>query len=257
MTGHGFMFYNPNDFVGSMLETYGEWTYSEITLLSQLVNPGDVVVDVGANIGTHTLSLARQVLPGGFVYSLEPQRLAFEFLNANIVLNNLTNVFPIHAGAGDHMDSMLVPMVNPNVQANAAAFSIEGHSFGDRVRIITLDSLRLGRCTLIKVDVEGMECQVLEGARQTINNLRPILFLENNELEHSQRLLSLVNEFNYQSWWFFTEYPDRMVQPDFNVLCIPAERNHSIQGLEPVLGVDDTGPAAYTRATGLILKKES
>jgi FkbM family methyltransferase len=215
-----------------------------------------MVMDVGANIGMHTLSLANLVKNEGFVFSFEPQRIAFEFFSANILLNNLTNVFPMHAGVSDKPGEMLVPVINPAKMANAAAFAIEGHETGDVVRIVTLDSIPLMRCNLIKIDVEGMELKVLEGARQTILKHRPIIFVENNKPENSERMIRLIMDLNYSCWWFFSEYSDPSLDynPDFDMLCLPAEWNNNINGLEPVLNDTDTGPAAYKRATGQVLK---
>jgi FkbM family methyltransferase len=255
-TRHGFMFYNPNDFIGGFLENSGEWAYSEIALLSQLIKPGSVILDVGANIGTHTLSLASLVQNEGYVFSFEPQRLAFEFLCANILINNLTNVFPMHVGISNEPGELLIPVINPAIKVNTAGFTIEGHKTGDVVRIITLDSIQLTRCNLIKIDVEGMELKVLEGARQTIQNHRPILFVENNKQENSERMIRHIMDMNYSCWWFFSEYSDssRQYNPDFDMLCLPAEWKNTVNGLESVLNDKDTGPLAYTRATGTILK---
>lgn len=251
------MFVNSNDFIGQTLEKYGEWAYSEIDLLATLIKPGQVVLDIGANIGTHTLSFAKLVQQGGFVFSFEPQRISFEFMCANVVANNLTNVYPVHAGVSDQPGKIYVPIVDPTKAANAAAFAIQGYSAGDPVDIVTVDSLRLGRCSLIKADVEGMEYPVLLGARQTISAHRPVLFIENNYEEHSEKIITLVKEMRYTLWWFFSTYSDPKYAPDFNLLCLPEEMGQAGDGLEPVLNEKDTGPAAYTRVTGIILEKQS
>jgi FkbM family methyltransferase len=251
------MFVNANDFIGQTLETYGEWAYSEIDLLAGLIKPGHVVLDIGANIGTHTLSFAKMVQPDGFVFSFEPQRISFEFMCANVVANNLTNVFPVHAGVSDKADKIYVPIVDPTKAANAAAFAIQGYSAGDPVDIVTVDSMRLGRCNLIKADVEGMEYSVLQGARQTIETHRPVLFVENNYEEHSEKIITLVKEWRYTPWWFFSTYSDPKYAPDFNLLCLPEGMDFPATGLIPVLDEKDTGPAAYTRATGILLEKQS
>jgi FkbM family methyltransferase len=261
-TRHGFMLYNPNDFLGHTLDKYGEWGYSEIEILKQLIKPGFIILDVGANIGTHTLSFARLVGDGGFVYAFEPQRLLFEFLCANIALNNFLNVFPMMVGVSDTQGEIVVPLVNPNTQANAGAINIEGHSSGDSVRLVTIDSLKLTRCNLLKIDVEGMERKVLLGARETINQNRPILFVENNTPENSSNLIELLFEMKYNCWWFFTNYinkediqgrpfkPGEGFKPDYNLLCIPAENTINVAGFQPVLGSDDTGEKAIARIMG-------
>jgi FkbM family methyltransferase len=258
-TRHGFMLFNPNEFIGQTLDHYGEWGYSEIELLKQLIKPGFVILDVGANIGTHTLSFARLVEGNGFVYAFEPQRLAYEFLCANIVINNLLNVFPMMAGVSEKPGEILVPVLNPNAQTNAGGINIEGHTSGDLIRIVTIDSLQLSRCNLIKIDVEGMERKVLLGARDTINQHRPALFVENNTPENSAKLIELLFEMKYNCWWFFTEYLNRMdvhgrvfkpgegFKPDFNLICLPAELKINVSDFPPVLGVDDTGEKAIQR----------
>lgn len=254
-TRHGYMFVNSNDFIGQTLEQFGEWAYSEIDLLTQVIKPGQVVLDIGANIGTHSLSFSTLVQPGGYVFSFEPQRISFEFLCANIVSNNLTNVFPMHAGVADKPGKIYVPIVDPTKAANAGAFAIQGYSAGDPVDIVTVDSLRLGRCNLIKADVEGMEYPVLLGARQTIETHRPALFIENNFEEHSEKIITLIKEWRYRLWWFFSTYSNPKYAPDFNLLCLPEEMDMPVTGLAEVLNEKDTGPAAYARVTGIFLEK--
>jgi hypothetical protein len=80
---HGLMMYNLNDLcVGQSLDTYGEFFDHELTTMGQILHAGDVVVDVGANIGTHTVFFAKKVAAAGFVYAFEPQRITYEFLCA-------------------------------------------------------------------------------------------------------------------------------------------------------------------------------
>ena len=63
---HGFFLYNRNDtFIGRSLDLYGEWCEGELVALFQIVQPGQVVIDVGANIGTHTVPLAKKVTQSG------------------------------------------------------------------------------------------------------------------------------------------------------------------------------------------------
>lgn len=251
-TRHGFMLYNPNDFIGKTLEVYGEWSYAEIELLGQLIKPGFVILDVGAYIGTHALSFARLVQPDGFVFCFEPQRIAFEFLSANIILNNQTNIFPMHAAVSDVPGEIMVPVINPASQSNTAAFKISGHTMGDAVRQVTIDSLGLGRCNLIKIDVEGMEQNVIKGAQNTIRQFRPVLFLENNGFGNSPELINQIFSLDYKAWWFFSPpvEPNTPFDPeinDKNILCIPTEWNTNVNGLMPVQDINDTGILAYQR----------
>jgi FkbM family methyltransferase len=260
----GLMMYNVNDLIGGRgLELYGEAKWSDLELLGQLLRDGDVVVDVGANIGNHTVFYAKKVSPGGVVYALEPQRITFEFLCANLVLNGLTNVVPMQVGAGEAEGQLIVAVTDPNVVQNFGALKIEGHTSGDLVKIITLDTLELRRCNLIKIDVEGMELQVLQGAEKTIRTCRPFLFVENNDLEGSPKTVQKLLDLGYKCWWQIAPHynPNNYfhnkenvwanVMPDSNMLCVPEENNLNVSGFEPVINPSDNWGSALRRR-GLI-----
>src|SRR5579862_896137 len=90
---HGRMLFNVNDqYVGRSLDLYGEYSEGEIDFFKQVVQPGDTVLEIGANIGSHTVFFAKAVGREGTVQAFEPQRLIFQTLCANIALNNLENV---------------------------------------------------------------------------------------------------------------------------------------------------------------------
>ncbi len=138
------------------MDLYGEAKWSDLELLGQLLQAGDVVVDVGANIGNHTVFYAKKVSPRRVVYALEPQRITFEFLCANLVLNGLTNVIPMQVGAGEVGGQLTVPLADPNIMQNFGAVNTEGNSSGDLVNVIPLDALELKRCNLIKINEKGV-----------------------------------------------------------------------------------------------------
>lgn len=123
---------------------------------------------------------------------------------------------------------------------------------GDAVKQLTIDSLGLGRCNMIKIDVEGMESNVIAGAQNTIRQFRPVLFLENNGFGNSPQLIDQIFSLNYKAWWFFSPpvEPNTPFNPeinDKNMLCIPAEWKTNVNGLVPVLDANDTGIMAYGR----------
>lgn len=256
----GLMMYNVNDLIGGRgLDLYGEAKWADLELLGQLLRAGDVVVDVGANIGNHTVFYSKKVSPGGVVYALEPQRITFEFLCANLVLNGLTNVIPMQVGVGEAEGQLIVPVANPNIIQNFGAVKIEGSTSGDLIKIIALDNLDLQRCNLIKIDVEGMELQVLLGAEKTIRTCRPFLFVENNELEGSPKLVQKLFDFGYKCWWQISSHynPNNYfhnkenvwanVMPDSNMLCVPEESNMNVNGFEPVINPSDNWVEALRR----------
>lgn len=89
----GYLLYNRNDkYIGRSIEKYGEFNGLEMQLFKQICTRDSIVVEVGANIGAHTIGLARLVGPQGRVLAFEPQRLVFQTLCANVALNSLENV---------------------------------------------------------------------------------------------------------------------------------------------------------------------
>ena len=90
---HGLMLYNRHDiYIGRSVECYGEFSEGENDLFRQVLRPGCVVVEAGANIGAHTLALSKIVDPRGAVYAYEPQRPVFQILCGNMALNGRLNV---------------------------------------------------------------------------------------------------------------------------------------------------------------------
>ena len=90
-TRHGVLLYGGGE-VGRSLDLYGEWREGVLNLLQHFVRPGDTIVEVGANVGVHTLFFAQAVGATGTVVAIEAERLTFQTLCANLVLNGLTQV---------------------------------------------------------------------------------------------------------------------------------------------------------------------
>ena len=248
----GPMLYNKYDiYMGGSLQKYGEFSMGEQEVFAQIVQPGALVVEVGANIGAHTVELARLAGRDGEVHAFEPQRIVFQALCANLALNQCTNVFARQSAVGEREGSLLVPPLDPAVRTNFGGVSLEGVTFGESVPLVTLDSLDLPACQLLKVDVEGMEVEVLKGSGQLIETHRPIMYLENDRLERSEELLGIVARLAYNAYWHFP----RVFNPDnyfgdaenvfgnvasVNILCVPKETNFPVTGLRQVLSVQET-----------------
>jgi len=237
---HGWMLYHGADqYIGRGLNKYGEFSESEVLLFGLLLRPGDLVVEAGANIGAHTLAMAKMVGEKGLIYAFEPQRLVYQVMVANVAINSLSNVMAMQAGLGKSEGTINVPVLDPAMEHNFGGVSISQHEAGEQVPVRMIDSLSLDRCRLIKADVEGMECDVLEGARDTIMRLRPILYVENDREENSHRLIALIQSYGYRLWWHLPP----LYNPDnfrgdkenlfgnilsVNMLCLPQEGEHVV-----------------------------
>jgi len=201
---HGRLMYLLNDaYIGRSLDVYGEYSEGEIDLFRQLLRPGDVAVDAGANIGALTVGMARLVQPGGAIVAFEPQRAIFDILCNNLRLNGLANVTVYRRAVGSEAGVIRVPPLDYGQTENFGGVALGG-SLGEEVNVVTIDSLGLPRLRLLKVDVEGMESEVVTGARATIQRLQPALYIENDRADRSQRLISLLFDIGYRLWWHIT-----------------------------------------------------
>lgn len=201
-TRHGYMCFNPRDvYVGRCLATYGEYSESEVSILLQACRPGALVLDIGANIGCHTLPMARAVGENGVVIAFEPQRHAFQALCANAALNSLMNVIARNEAVGAAAGVTTVPIMNFNNEQNFAGLQLGDWPQGDEIRVITIDDMDLVACHLMKIDVEGWESAVLEGATKTLQKFKPPIYIENNQQGLQAKLIRQLEAMGYECWW--------------------------------------------------------
>jgi FkbM family methyltransferase len=151
-------------------------------VLSRLVRPGQVVLDIGANIGYFSLLFAKWVGAAGAVHAFEPFPETVLRLKRNLELNAcLNSIVRIHELAiSDAVGSL--SMAVPD-QGNSGCNYLR--TDGSRtIEVTTLDAFvqqeRLSRVDLIKIDIEGSEVALLEGARETIERFRPVFMIEVN-----------------------------------------------------------------------------
>jgi FkbM family methyltransferase len=229
---HGRILYNRNDmWIGKSLAYYGEYSEAEVRLFKELVQPGAVVFDIGANIGVFTIPLAHLVGPAGLVVAIEPERMNYYTLCANVAINNLQSVVCLRYCVSDETGSMTVPDLDPNVRQNFGGLELdkpETSMGGYPISVIKLDQLDLASSLkLIKIDVEGMELQVLRGAAKTIEEHRPFLYVENDRLEKSSRLMSYIASLGYRMWDHFPPFwnPKNFAKKKKNIFANLASRN--------------------------------
>jgi FkbM family methyltransferase len=208
------VFSNDSGAVGQSLVRYGEWAENELAFLRALIGEGVTVLDVGAYIGTHALAFSRFVGPSGNVVCIEPQTRAFDLLKANIEANGLKNVQLENAVASFALGSVVIPSIEIETPASYASASLlqalspELNGPGTitsalgpnemKVPAISIDSLNLASCALIKIDAEGMEYLVLRGAPLTIKRCSPIIYAECNSLENGLKTYALMKAAGYE-----------------------------------------------------------
>ena len=243
---HGTLLYNFHDaYIGRSLELYGEFSEGEVELFAQVLRPGQTVVEVGANIGAHTVALAQLVGAAGQVLAFEPQRILYQTLCANLALNSVPNVRCWLAAAGRTPGELLVPVVDYHQPNNFGGISLEGNRRGERVPVLTIDSLDLAACHLLKIDVEGMEESVVSGAARTIARCQPLLYTENDREEKSAALIRAIAGLGYDLYWHrpplfdpknFARNPDNVFGAIIskNMFCVPRGAAVGVRGLRRI-----------------------
>lgn len=170
---------------------FGQYEPEVVSLIRRHCPPGGVAIDIGANIGCHTLTMASAVGPSGRVLAFEPHPRMFQRLTRNVELNGLRNIEHHNLALGDSEgETTLYAPVESDPQPSMATLHLQNleldraqhEAFG--VRVVTLDAFcgthGVERVDFIKMDVEGHELRVLEGARETIAACRPKIVFEFN-----------------------------------------------------------------------------
>ncbi|HEY0182692.1 MAG TPA: FkbM family methyltransferase [Rhodopila sp.] len=193
--GRLMVFANDTGAVTQSLLHYGEWAENELRFLHSFIDEGAVVLDVGAYIGTHTLAFSRFVGSAGRVVAIEAQIPTFKVLQSNVAANGIGNVTLENAVMSCEAGSVAIHSIQIDRQQSFGSASLLQTLFpGDAgsaneteppdvdVRAITIDSLDLARCALIKIDAEGMEEPVLRGAQRTLTRCAPVIYAECNSI---------------------------------------------------------------------------
>ena len=165
---------------------------SLLSLRRKHFRDGVIALDCGANIGAHTIEWARHMHGWGNVLAFEPQERIFYALAGNIAINNCLNANARWVALGDDNITIRIPAPNhllpssfgsleikqrANTEFIGQAISYDGPKMVP-VTQITIDSLDLPRVDLMKIDVEGMELEVLAGAQATLDRCKPLLTVE-------------------------------------------------------------------------------
>jgi FkbM family methyltransferase len=176
---------------------FGAFERPTLNALRQLVKPGDTVLDVGANLGAHTLHLANAVGPAGRVFAFEPTDFAFQKLTKNLALNpelrdrvTLSQVFLVDQ-PGTPRESEIYsswPLEQAGERHPKHLGKLQSTSQASEE---TLDGYvarnNIEKVDLIKIDVDGHEYTVLKGGREMLQKFSPILVMELSPYVHSEQ----------------------------------------------------------------------
>jgi FkbM family methyltransferase len=186
-----------SDANSSVVHLYGfSDNLTHFTLYKSCVRPGSTAIDVGANLGIHSLALSRCVGEKGSVIAYEPSITIHKRLLRNIEENAVSNIFPKRLGLSDRTGSA-------GFEPHVADFNIGKGKLRDdaaqQIRVTTLDDETRGLAgpiDLIKIDVEGAELSVIKGARKTLVSHRPMMVAEFNP--HRYSFEELLDQIPYE-----------------------------------------------------------
>lgn len=238
-------------YIREAIAVTGEYCGSELELYQALLQPGDVVVDVGANIGVFSIEMARVVGPAGRVIAFEPQPPIFAMLERNLASHGLTQAEPYraivsdHDGEGEFADIRNLPKDRQlNFGAVGVGTKVKTSVGGMEPTLVRrLDTLALDRCSLIKVDVEGSEAAVMAGAPDTLARCRPVLSVECDRPNSKRPWVDALLAAGYRLWRFRGS-PVRSPNPrgaaiegilpfvSIMVLAVPEERVHLLDRVD-------------------------
>jgi len=150
----------------------------ELQYLRTLVPRGSIVADVGANVGNHALFFA-SICRASSVIPFELNEEALLLFKKNVELNNASAIDMSYLGCAVGKNDGFVVKREPKGQHNLGATAFSPSVDATQYMVKALDNMLLGKAVdFIKIDVEGMEFDVLDGAAETIATHRPILFVE-------------------------------------------------------------------------------
>ena len=213
-----YLLFLTGDFITNEIYKTGGW--DQITQqITQMLYSGveaPLVLDIGANLGSFSVPIAKDLLArGGEVIAFEPQEIIYYQLCANIVLNRLDNLTAYNKAVGNYNGEIDIPKIDYHHNPNTGAFSfikqyrergfIEHAMKEDltTVPMLKLDSLKLKKSpTVIKMDVEGYELDVFKGACQFLaEHHYPTILLEiwnvDYYLERRQELMTFIQSLGY------------------------------------------------------------
>lgn len=189
---------------------------SYLSSFRQYIPEGGTVIDVGAMIGDHTATYAEWVGPSGTVWAFEPNPEAYECLRFN--MQKHAQVEFVRGGLSDREE-----YISLQLSDNAGASYLV--QLPGPIKVMPLDNILFPRVDFIKIDAEGFESQILDGARKTIDQHRPVMLIEVNHGaliragSSSSELLEKIRSFKY-----ITEITDPRLKwhsEQFDVICTP------------------------------------
>lgn len=199
-------FHNDGDGQELLYHLHGaHWWQKEKSVLAPFLKRGSVALDVGANLGLMTGVLSHLVGPDGHVYSFEPSPTTHRKLASLVAENKFLNVTTYNLGCSDEEGQLHLNLTDNSGYSSLRSANEIGSGVKEieAVQIVSLDdylAARLKRLDLIKIDTEGFEDRVLNGARQLLRRFKPVVYIElSTEFrDSSEQAVKILKEEGYR-----------------------------------------------------------
>ena len=200
--GYGSFIVIKEDLIGDYISNAGFWEIPQYDIYTLILNDTDIVLDAGANIGFHTVNMAKSAKK---VYAFEPQPFIYNILCSNILFNDITHkVEQFKLGLGNFEGVVKMRPLEDYKESNGMQnYGGRGIATGDEegdeeIKIVTFDSLDL-YIDVVKMDIQNYELEALMGMKNTIKKCKPWIMIENYEnVEKDKKVLQFLKDLNYQ-----------------------------------------------------------
>ena len=193
-----FVFPVEDEVIAKSMQLYGEWAGIELSVIENFIRAGDVVLDIGGYYGTHAISFAEMVGSAGRVITFEGSIANFDVLRENVVAySGLGIIEPRQEILSASSEDLFELAINPT--NFGASHPLRSSSFDKCAQLSgsSLDQINFEMVNFIKIDVEGMEDQVLRGAQALLRKFSPIVFFRVNTIEGGRLTISAFVGHNY------------------------------------------------------------
>lgn len=226
-----------NQLIDSRLYFTGSWELETVQAIKKTIKPGDVVIDIGANIGCHALLCSKLVGATGKVIAFEPTKRAYEKLAKNKYLNSFAQNIQLEKIV---VSDQTIKEQTVRINSSWQTFGVQSPLEEEIVDFITLDEYvgksDFSKVNLIKIDVDGYEYKIIRGALKTLAKHKPYLILELGSYTLAgvgDSLVDLVDILFYLNYkivwdkdWYVFKSPEEVIKtvpPDatINVICFP------------------------------------
>ena len=208
----------------------------ETALINSQINPESICVDVGANIGYYTLLMASRAKK---VYAIEPDKICFDILRKNVEKNNLKNVVLLNMAASDKKEKKYLVRDKKNL-GNSRISETRNGKLDTNILADTLDNILINEqyISLIKIDTQGWETRVIEGAKKIIKKYEPIMFLEYTPGEYKDNKMIDFLKNNYRNIWSINDFAE-VPWPIFWGVKILGKSGYTDLFLKKKMGIKD------------------